>query len=156
MAKENDITSIRVPKTVKDELKKVALEKEPYHATIQRLIRENTDLRISNNMLQNNIKFMEREKKMKMIVDDINRLDKDYKTAYMVMWKIASDLVPSADERVQSLINNDFLTGLINDGKSEGIHKASELVKEQIRLGDERYYDQLDIVDEYLEYVDTM
>ena len=44
----SDITSIRVPKSVKDELKSVALEKEPYHATIQRLIRENKQLKQSN------------------------------------------------------------------------------------------------------------
>ena len=48
MAKENDITSIRVPKNVKDELKKIALEKEPFHVTIQRLIKENQYLKKSN------------------------------------------------------------------------------------------------------------
>ena len=41
MVKETNISSIRVPKSVKDKLDSVALEKEPYHATIQRLIREN-------------------------------------------------------------------------------------------------------------------
>lgn len=48
MAKESDITSIRIPKSVKDELKDVAIEKEPYHVTIQRLIQENHYLKQSN------------------------------------------------------------------------------------------------------------
>lgn len=48
MAKENDMASIRVPKSVKDGLKKIALEKESYHVTIQRLIRENKHLKKEN------------------------------------------------------------------------------------------------------------
>lgn len=48
MAKESEITSIRIPKSVKDELDKVALEKESYHVTIQRLIRENKHLKKEN------------------------------------------------------------------------------------------------------------
>ena len=35
------ITTIRIPKSVKAELDGVAYEKEPYHATISRLIKEN-------------------------------------------------------------------------------------------------------------------
>ena len=62
MAKESDITTIRIPKSVKDELKKLALEKEPMHVTIQRLIKENFELKTVNNMLQSNIKLMEQEK----------------------------------------------------------------------------------------------
>lgn len=45
MTKENDVTSIRIPKSVKEDLKNIALTKEPYHATIQRLIRENKSLK---------------------------------------------------------------------------------------------------------------
>lgn len=41
MAKETDVTSIRIPKSVKAELQDVALEKEPLHVTIQRLIQQN-------------------------------------------------------------------------------------------------------------------
>ena len=48
MAKESEITSIRIPKSVKDELDDVALEKESYHVTIQRLIRENKHLKKEN------------------------------------------------------------------------------------------------------------
>jgi len=48
MTKENDITSIRVPKSVKEELGKVALAKESYHVTIQRLIQENQQLKKAN------------------------------------------------------------------------------------------------------------
>ena len=48
MAKENDVTSIRIPKSVKAELQSVALEKEPMHLTIQRLIQENKQLKKSN------------------------------------------------------------------------------------------------------------
>lgn len=155
MAKETDITSIRVPKSVKDELKEIALEKEPMHVTIQRLIKENTDLRIANNMLQSNIEMMEKEKARESFTNKLNRCDKDTQMAYMMIWKIASDLIPSADERVQSLINNDFLTGLINEDKQEKIFVACELTKEQIKLGSEDFYNQLDIVDEYWKYVEN-
>ena len=48
MAKESDITTIRIPKSVKDELNGVATEKEPYHATISRLISENQQLKQVN------------------------------------------------------------------------------------------------------------
>ena len=48
MTKESDITSIRIPKSVKLELGKVALDKESYHITIQRLIKENQQLKKSN------------------------------------------------------------------------------------------------------------
>lgn len=41
MAKDNDVTSIRIPRSVKAELQDLALEKEPMHLTIQRLIKEN-------------------------------------------------------------------------------------------------------------------
>lgn len=155
MAKENDITSIRIPKSVKDELKKVALEKEPMHVTIQRLIRENLDLRMANNMLQGNIALMEKQKAMDSFTNKLNGLDKENQMAYMVIYKITTDIVPSADERVNSLINNDFLTGLINEDKQDVILKACELVKEQIRFGDEMFYNQLDIVDEYVAYVEN-
>lgn len=155
MAKETDITSIRVPKSVKDELKEVALEKEPIHVTIQRLIKENTALRIANNMLQSNIEMMEQAKKRESFTNKLNACDKDTQMAYMVIWKIASDLMPSESERVDALINNDFLTGLIIEDKQEKIFVACELTKEQIQLGDEMFYNQLDIVDEYLEYVNN-
>lgn len=45
MAKEKDITTIRIPISVKAELDGVANDKEPYHATIQRLISENKQLK---------------------------------------------------------------------------------------------------------------
>lgn len=48
MTKENDITSIRIPKSVKLELGNVALDKESYHITIQRLIKENQQLKKAN------------------------------------------------------------------------------------------------------------
>ena len=46
------ITTIRIPKSVKDELKDVANDKEPYHATISRLIAENQELKKSNRLHQ--------------------------------------------------------------------------------------------------------
>ena len=44
----SEITSIRITKTVKQELKEVALDKEPIHLTIQRLINENQQLKKIN------------------------------------------------------------------------------------------------------------
>lgn len=155
MAKESDITSIRIPKSVKAELKKVALEKEPMHVTIQRLIRENADLRMANNMLQNNINFMEQEKARESFTAKLNGLDKENQLAYMVIMKIATDIVPSASERVGALCDNDFLTGLINDGKADIVYNACELVKLQIKMGDSMFYEQLDIIDEYVAYVEN-
>lgn len=45
---ENDITSLRIPKNVKEELKELSLNKEPLHLTIQRLIEENRHLKKIN------------------------------------------------------------------------------------------------------------
>lgn len=151
----SDITSIRVPKSVKDELKKVALDKEPMHLTIQRLIKENFELRMVNNMLQSNINLMEQQREREQFTAKLNALDKENQMAYMVIMKIATDIVPSEDERVNTLIHNDYLTGLINDGKADMIYKACELVKEQIKTGDSMFYNQLDIVDRYVEYVEN-
>ena len=155
MAKDNDITTIRIPKSVKAELKKLALEKEPMHVTIQRIIKENWELKMVNNMLQSNINLMKQEKARESFTNKLNALDKENQMAYMVIMKIATDIVPSADERVETLIGNDFLTGLINDGKKDMIYKACELVKEQIKTGDSMFYNQLDIVDEYVAYVEN-
>ena len=153
MAKEDDITSIRIPKSVKEDLKELALEKEPMHVTIQRLIKENWELKMANNMLQSNIDLMKQQKARESFTNKLNALDKENQLAYMVIMKIATDIVPSEDERVETLINNDFLTGLINDGKHDVIYTACELVKEQIKTGDSMFYNQLDIVDKYVEYV---
>jgi hypothetical protein len=155
MAKETDITTIRIPRDVKAELDKVALPKESYHVTISRLIKENTELRMVNNMLQSNINLMEQQKARDSFTNKLNGLDKENQLAYMVIYKVSSDIVPSEDERVETLIHNDFLTGLINEDKQDKIYKACELAKEQIKLGDSMFYNQLDIVDRYVEYVES-
>lgn len=155
MANDSDITTIRIPKSVKAELKKLALEKEPMHVTIQRIIKENWELKMVNNMLQSNINLMEQQKARESFTNKLNALDKENQMAYMVIMKIATDIVPSADERVETLIGNDFLTGLINDGKYDVIYTACDLVKEQIKTGDSMFYNQLNIVDEYVAYVEN-
>lgn len=48
LPKENEITTIRISKSIKDELKDVGLPQEPMGLTIQRLIKENQDLKKSN------------------------------------------------------------------------------------------------------------
>lgn len=45
MANNSEITTIRIPRSLKDELKDMALPKEPMHLTIQRLISENQQLK---------------------------------------------------------------------------------------------------------------
>lgn len=60
MVTGNEITSMRIPKSVKAELKKMALEREPMHVTIQRLIKENLELKKMNDLLQTNIELMKR------------------------------------------------------------------------------------------------
>lgn len=51
MVKENNITSIRIPNNVKEKLDNIALEKESYHLTIQRLILENMRLKEDKELL---------------------------------------------------------------------------------------------------------
>jgi len=155
MAKDSGVTTIKIPKSVKAELDNVANDKEPYHATISRLINENFELRMVNKMLQSNINLMEQAKARDSFTNKLNGLDKENQMAYMVIYKIASDIVPSEDARVETLISNDFLTGLINEDKQDKIYKACELAKEQIKLGDSMFYNQLDIVDRYVEYVEN-
>jgi len=53
----NDITSIRITKTVKHELQEVALDKEPMHLTIHRLIHENKQLKKINEKNEELLKF---------------------------------------------------------------------------------------------------
>lgn len=151
----NDTTSIRIPKTVRDELKEVALPQESIHATISRIIKENFELKTMNKLLQSNIKLIEQQKDRELFNAKLNALDKENQMAYMVIMKIATDIVPSADERVDTLMYNDYLTGLINNDKKDMIYKACELVKEQIKAGDSMFYNQLDIVDEYVAYVEN-
>lgn len=155
MAKDSDVTTIKIPRSVKSELDNVANDKEPYHATISRLIKENTELRMVNNLLESKIESMEQAKARDSFTNKLNALDKENQMAYMIIYKIASDIVPSADERLDTLIHNDFLTGLINEDKQDKIYKACELVKEQIKFGDSMFYNQLDIVDEYVAYVEN-
>ena len=57
----NDITSIRITKTVNQELQEVALEKEPMHLTIHRLIHENKQLKKINKKNEELLEFYKRE-----------------------------------------------------------------------------------------------
>lgn len=168
MASEN--TTIKISKEVQKDLKELKIENESYSTIIRRLLNEKNenelkieklekeifDLRMANNMLQGNIEVLNQQKERESFITNFNGLDKENQMAYMIIMKIATDIVPSADERVNTLVNNDFLTNLINDGKSDVIIKACELVKEQIKIGDPMFYDQLDIIDEYLENVNAL
>lgn len=69
MVKENSITTIRIPKSVKDELDKVSTEKEPYHATISRLISENKQLKKAN---ERNDELNEMKLRIEKLEDEIN------------------------------------------------------------------------------------
>ena len=53
----SDITSIRITKTAKQELQDMALEKEPMHLTIQRLIIENRQLKQMNQKNEELLEF---------------------------------------------------------------------------------------------------
>lgn len=57
----DDITSIRITKTVKKELKEVALDKEPMHLTIHRLINENRQLKMINEKNEELLEFYKKE-----------------------------------------------------------------------------------------------
>ncbi len=155
MAKETEITTIRIPKSVKDALSDVATEREPYHATISRLISENKQLKQINDNYAEMIEMYKQQERV-AFTDKINEYFKkgsDETLAYVVIRKIATDLLPSESERTDALVNNDFLTGLLNDGKEEIVLNASALVKEEILLGDSAFYNQINIVDEFLKYV---
>ena len=79
MAKETDITTIRIPKSVKDALSDVATEREPYHATISRLINEN--------------------KQLKQSVDSYNR----EKQSFVDTIEVLTNIVNNQDETLKSL-----------------------------------------------------
>ena len=68
MAKEDNITTIRVPKSVKDELQKVALPKESMHLTIQRILNEKQQL-VSINEKNEDIIRLYKEKELESIND---------------------------------------------------------------------------------------
>ena len=78
MAKESDISSIRIPKSVKDELKEVALEKEPMHLTIQRLIRENKHLKKENDRY---------DKLFKAMLDKLDEIEQKSDEEILEMYK---------------------------------------------------------------------
>lgn len=161
MAKESDITSIRIPKSVKAELEDVAFEKEPMHVTIQRLIRDNKHLKKENERYDNIINAMlektgYKEDKTDLMLKTITAFcNKGYDEfgAYMSINKIAGDITLSESERIDALVNNDFLTELLNDGKDEIVLKASKLVKEQTEILDVKFHNQIFIVDEFLKYI---
>lgn len=151
----NDATSIRIPKTVRDELKKVALPQESIHATISRLISENKQLKQINDNYAEMIEMYKQQERV-AFVDKINEYFKkgsDETIAYVVIRKIATDLIPSESERVDALVNNDFLTGLVNDGKEDIVYDACNLVKEEILLGDSHFYNQIGIIEKFLEHI---
>ena len=159
MPKENEITTIRISKTIKKELQNVALPQEPMGLTIQRLISENKQLKETNENYSKMINMFQ-QKTIKLTMDkvvDFCNTGSDEFGAYMVIHKITTDLVPSEDERIDALVSNDFINNLIDDGKDDIVLKASELVKEQIvNVGNERYHNQVDIVDKFLEMVVQM
>ena len=63
LPKENEITTIRVPKSVKDALNDMATEKEPYHATISRLINENKQFKKTNKQNEDYIEMLKDQTK---------------------------------------------------------------------------------------------
>ena len=80
MTNESDITSIRIPKSVKHELSKVALDKESYHITIQRLIKENHQLRKTNERCDDLINLY---KEMNMGLDELSTFAKKVCAEYL-------------------------------------------------------------------------
>ena len=154
MANNSEITTIRIPRNLKDELKDMALPKESYHATISRLISENKQLRQINDNYAEMIEMYKQKDRMAFTdkINDYFKKGSDETLAYVVVRKIATDLVPSIDERVDALVCNDFLNGLIADNKAEIVINACELVKEEILLGDSAFYNQIEIVDRFLKH----
>lgn len=152
MTKEKEKTTITIPKTLKDELSEVAFDNEPYHVTIKRILTENENLKEMNKnkdkiiAINENIQRNEFEYKLKNFTNE----SKDNFTAYFVIMKITTDLVPTEDERMVKLAENGFIQQLVYNGKKEIVFEASELVKEQIKLGNEKFYNQLDIIDRFL------
>lgn len=152
MAKEKEITTITIPNSLKSELKEIALDGEPYHLTIKRILNENENLKELNENKDKQIAMQEniRRNEFNYKLENFCNENKDNFTAYMVIMKIATDLVPTEEERTVKLAENGFIQKLVYEGKKEIVFKASELVKEQIKLGNERFYNQLNIIDKFL------
>lgn len=152
MANENEITTIRIPKSLKNDLKEMAFDNEPYHITIKRILNENENLKELNEnkdkqiAMQENIRRNEFNYKLENFCNENN----DNSTAYFVIMKIATDLVPTEEERVIKLAENGFIQKLVYEGKKEIVFEASELVKEQIKLGNSKFFNQTEIIDRFL------
>ena len=152
MTKEKENTTITIPNSLKSELKEIALDGEPYHLTIKRILNENENLKELNEnkdkqiAMQENIRRNEVNYKIKNFCNE----NKDNFTAYFVIKKIATDLIPTEDERVIKLAENGFIQKLVYEGKKEIVFEASELVKEEIKLGNSKFFNQTEIIDRFL------
>ena len=152
MTKEKEITTIRIPKSLKDELKEMAFDNEPYHATIKRILNENENLKELNENKDKQIAMQEniRRNEFNYKLENFTNKNNDNFTAYFVIMKIATDLVPSEEERTFKLVENAFIQKLVYEGKKEIVFEASELVKQQIKLGNSKFFNQTEIIDRFL------
>ncbi|MBE6500742.1 MAG: hypothetical protein E7Z73_07010 [Methanobrevibacter millerae] len=122
MTKESDITSIRIPKSVKLELGKVALDKESYHITIQRLIKENQQLKKSN---ERSDELIELYKGMNKGFDKISAFAKRVCEEYftdpqyptLLSYKKINNIISSDDTPEDKIVR---LTDALNSDGDEG------------------------------------
>ena len=136
LPKESEITTIRVSKTVKDELKDVALEKESMHLTIQRLINENKQLKKTNKQNEDYIEILrDKTKDAQHFFDGLEFLrnvtywyEMDSNYCYpLIEWKSIHDVLYDYDKS--------------NDEKIIGLKDAFESTNE-----DEIFFDALNYI----------
>lgn len=153
MTTEKEITSIRVPKTLQKELKEIALDGEPYHITIKRILTENQNLKKQNETNDRQIAMLENIRR-NAFNDKLNSFcneSKENLTAYLVIRKIATDIVPTAEERTIKLCENGLIQEFVYCGKKDIVFKASELIKEDIELfSSAEFLNQIEIIDRFL------
>lgn len=93
------------------------------------------------------------DKQIKEVNSRLDEFTNKYKEGfltYIVIKKIATDLVPSDMDKVVKLYENAYLQQLATDKKEHIVYLASDIVKEEIKLGDESFHNQIKVIDNFI------
>lgn len=78
------------------------------------------------------------------------RYGKEGSTAWFIITKVATDLVPDKHDKAVKLAENGFLQQLATDGKEHIVYLAADLVKHEIKLGAEEFHNQIEVIDRFI------
>lgn len=161
---ENKNTTIKVTKAIQEDLQALRRENETYSSIIRRVLDENKQFKVridelmALNLENQNIISNLRQREREIYYEKLNEFTtqgKSQSMAYFVIMKITTDIVPSTHERLIALMENAFLQELLENDEKDIIFEACELVKQQIMLGHEDFYNQLNIIDTYVHMIKT-